>query len=50
MDPGTDLPPDGTGGKREDDTEQRLRGLCYRCVMSVREGPEERLEPELGEA
>lgn len=50
LDPGTDLPPDGTGSKREDDTKQRLHGLRYCCVMRVREGPEEHLEPELGEA
>lgn len=50
LDPGTDLPPDGTGSKREDDTKQRLHRLRYCCVMRVREGPEEHLEPELGEA
>lgn len=38
LDPGTDPPPDGTGGKREDDTKQRVHGLRYRCVMSVRAG------------
>lgn len=38
LDPGTDPPPDGTGSKREDDIKQRVHGLCYRCVMSVRAG------------